>query len=55
MTAPSAQAEPDSIWRRARQHLAHMRDWPMNGNSPYSPFFCVSLLLGVALIIEIGR
>jgi hypothetical protein len=27
----------------------------MNGNSPYSPLFCVSLLMGIALIIEIGR
>jgi hypothetical protein len=49
------EAEAETIWRRARRTLAHVRDWPANGNSQYSPFFCVSLLLGVALIIEIGR
>jgi hypothetical protein len=57
-------AAPDDIeydnpsrgtWRRARRCLARVLNWPANGNSAYSPLFCVSLLLGVALIIEIGR
>ena len=55
MTATSAETEPDSTWRRACRCLQRTRDWPANGNSAYSPVFCVSLLLGVALIIEIGR
>ncbi len=55
MTTTSAEADSNSTWGRARHYLAQMRDWAANGNSPYSPFFCASLLIGVALIIEIGH
>ena len=55
MTAISAETEPDSTWHRACRYLQRLRDWPANGNSPYSPLFCISLLLGVVLIIETGR
>jgi hypothetical protein len=55
MTTAPAESEDDSIWRRARRCLEYVRDWSANGNSVYSPFFCVSLLLGMALIIEAGR
>lgn len=51
----SIHSEPDTVWRRARRSLQYVRDWPANGNSPYSPLFCVSLLLAVGLIIEIGH
>jgi len=54
MSSLAAACEPDSFRRRARRLLAEVRDWPANGNSPYSPLFCVSLLLGVGLIIGIG-
>jgi hypothetical protein len=56
MTSPSAAfSGPDRFWQRARRSLAYIRDWPANGNSPYSPLFCVSLLLAIGLIIEAGH
>jgi hypothetical protein len=55
MTATPTKTVPDSTWCSARRYLERIRDWPENGNSSYSPFFCVSLLLSIALIIEIGR
>jgi hypothetical protein len=51
----AASSESDRLWQRARRGLAYARDWPANGNSPYSPLFCVSLLLAVGLIIEVGH
>jgi hypothetical protein len=45
----------ERFWQRAHRSLAYVRDWPANGNSPYSPLYCVSLLLAVALIIGIGH
>ena len=47
--------QTDSWWRRWRGRLAYVRDWPANGNSPYSPVFCVSLLLAIGLIVDMGR
>ena len=55
MTSDPEDLEFDSVWRRTRRCLEYVRDWPANGNSPYSPLFCLSLLLAVGLIIEIGR
>jgi hypothetical protein len=55
MTATTCEAELGSTWRRTRRFLERARDWPANGNSSYSPLFCLSLLLGVALIVEVGR
>jgi len=53
MNPSSVDSEPDNTWRRTRHYLEYVRDWPANGNSPYSPVFCLSLLLAVGLIIEI--
>jgi len=55
MTSLAVDSESESFWHRARRFLQQIRDWPANGNSPYSPLFCVSLLLAVGLIIEIGH
>jgi hypothetical protein len=55
MSALSVDPEPHNAWRRTRLWLEYLRDWPAIGNSPYSPLFCVSLLLAVGLIIEIGH
>jgi hypothetical protein len=54
MTSLAAASESDNSRRRARRVLEHIRDWPADGNSRYSPLFCVSLLLAVGLIIGIG-
>ena len=38
-------------WRIGRW-LKYLRDWPENGDSPYSLVFCLSLLLVVGLIVK---
>jgi hypothetical protein len=55
MTSLAATSESNNLRDRALRFLAHVRDWPADGNSPYSPVYCVSLLLAVGLIIGIGR
>ena len=55
MTSLAAASESDNLRHRLRRLLAHIRDWPADGNSPYSPVYCVSLLLAVGLIVGIGR
>jgi hypothetical protein len=52
MRSASIDPEAGSVWRRARHRFARVRDWPANGNNPYSPLYCVSLLLAIGLIIE---
>jgi hypothetical protein len=47
--------EPAHAWRRARRCLERVRDWMTNGNSPYSPLLCLSLLLAFGLFIQISR
>jgi hypothetical protein len=42
-------------WWRIRRCLKFVRDWPENGDNPYSLLFCLSLLLGLGLIVEIGH
>ncbi len=55
MTSLAAASESDNVRHRARRLLAHVRDWPAQGNSPYSPVYCLSLLLAIGLIIGMGR
>lgn len=54
MTSLLLDSQPETLGPRIRRHLASIRDWPANGNSPYSPVFCISLLLAIGLIIAIG-
>jgi hypothetical protein len=55
MTSFAADSEPEGFRHRARRALERIRDWPFDGNGPYSPLFCVSLLLAVGLIIGVGQ
>ena len=55
MTSGAVTSESNNVFASARRLLARIRDWPADGNSPYSPVYCVSLLLAVGLIIGIGR
>jgi hypothetical protein len=52
---PANETVLKDAWRGTCRRLSSLRDWPTNGNSPYSPVFCLSLILGVGLIIEFGR
>jgi hypothetical protein len=55
MTLLAVDSEPEAFRHRARRVLGQIRDWPADGNSPYSPVFCVSLLLAVGLIVGLGQ
>ncbi len=55
MSSLLVDTKPETVRHGLRHYLATIRDWPANGNSPYSPVFCVALLLAIGLIIEIGR
>ena len=56
MTSLPDDSEPDNAWRWARRCLQCMRgDWPANGDNPYSPLVCFSVLLALGLIIELGH
>ena len=55
MTSGAVTSQSNNVRARAHRLLAQIRDWPAEGNSPYSPVYCVSLLLAVGLIIGIGR
>jgi hypothetical protein len=44
-----------SAWWRIRWCLKYVRDWPENGDNPYSVLFCLSLLLALGLIVKIGH
>jgi hypothetical protein len=51
----SVDPQPAHAWRRLRRCLKRLLDQPTNGSKPYSPLFCLSLLLAIGLIIEISR
>jgi hypothetical protein len=55
MTSLPVDSGPDGIWHRTRRYFEYVRDWPANGNSPYSPLYCVCLLLAAGLIVKIGH
>ena len=55
MNSLSVDSERDNIWRRTRRYFEYVRDWPGGGNNPYSPLFCICLLLAVGLIVKIGH
>jgi len=55
MNSLSVDSERDNIWRRTRRYFEYVREWPGGGNNPYSPLFCVCLLLAVGLIVKIGH
>ncbi len=51
MNRISIDPEPVSASPRVGRHLEGVRDWPTNGDNPYSPVLCLSLLLAIGLII----
>jgi hypothetical protein len=55
MRLKTADTEPHNSWWRIRRCLVYVRDWPENGNGPYSLMLCLSLLLAVGLMIKIGH
>jgi hypothetical protein len=55
MRLRTADTEPHNSWWRIRRCLVYVRDWPENGDSPYSLMRCLSLLLAVGLLIKIGH
>jgi hypothetical protein len=55
MRYPSLQATAAGAWQQLGLRLRHLRDWPGDASSPYSPAFSVGLLLIFALAVSIGR
>ena len=56
-TIDSESHDPEShvAWRRFRDWLNCIRDWPENGDNPYSLLLCLFLLAAVGLIVKIGH
>ena len=48
-------SQPHNELSRIRGRLAYLRDWPENSDGPYSLMLCLSLLLALGVIIEIGH
>jgi hypothetical protein len=48
-------SESPDAWRRIRGCLKYVRDWPENGDSPYSLLSCLSLLLVLGLIVKFSH
>ncbi len=55
MSSLSVGSKPGSIWSRIHHYFENARNWPANGNGPYSPLFCICLLLAVGVIVKIGH
>jgi hypothetical protein len=55
MKLDTLDAESPNAWWRIRRRLECVRDWPENGDGPYSFLFCLSLLLALGLIVKIGH
>jgi len=55
MRLNTVDSQPRNALSRMRGRLAYVRDWPENSDGPYSLMLCLSLLLAVGLIVEIGH
>ncbi|MGO8908655.1 MAG: hypothetical protein ACLQDM_04905 [Bradyrhizobium sp.] len=55
MRHTSLQLARAGAWRQTRRRLRHLRDWPGNTGSPYSPVFSIGLLLIIALAANLVR
>jgi hypothetical protein len=54
MKLDTADSKTHGAWRRLRRCLEYVRDWPERSDNPYSLVSCLSLLLALGLIVEIG-
>ena len=55
MRLNTVDSQPRNALSRMRGRLAYVRDWPENSDGPYSLMLCLSLLLALGVIIEIGH
>jgi hypothetical protein len=52
MKLDTADFESHNAWWRIGHYLRQMRDWLEDGNGPYSPLLCLSLLLVVGVVAK---
>jgi hypothetical protein len=55
MKLDTINSKSHNAWWRIGRWLKYLRDWPENGDSPYSLVFCLSVLLVVGLIVKAGH
>ena len=47
--------ESQSAWQWARRFLRLVWGWANDGDNPYSPLFCLALLLVVGLLVKLAH
>jgi len=55
MSFVTIDSESHSAWRQVRRFMKPVWGGPVAGESPYSPLFCLALLLVVGLLVKLAH